>query len=70
MGLFETNIPVPDLGGRVEIKTTRRDSDSLVTLQVIPIETFKICLCNLAAAAVVLTDEKHFYSICHFTLLV
>lgn len=32
MGLTETNIPVPDLGGRVEIKTTRRDSDSLVTL--------------------------------------
>jgi hypothetical protein len=32
MGLSETNIPVPDLGGRVEIKTTRRDSDSLVTL--------------------------------------
>ncbi len=32
MGLSETNIPVPDLGGRVEIKTTRRDSTSLVTL--------------------------------------
>ena len=32
MGLPETNIPVPDLGGRVEIKTTRRDSTSLVTL--------------------------------------
>ncbi len=32
MGLPETNIPVPDLGGRVEIKTTRRDSSSLVTL--------------------------------------
>lgn len=32
MGLPETNIPVPDLGGRVEIKTTRRDSNSLVTL--------------------------------------
>lgn len=32
MGLSETNIPVPDLGGRVEIKTTRRDSASLVTL--------------------------------------
>lgn len=32
MGLSETNIPVPDLGGRVEIKTTRRDSDSLVIL--------------------------------------
>jgi len=32
MGLSETNIPVPDLGGRVEIKTTRRNSDSLVTL--------------------------------------
>ena len=32
MGLAETNIPVPDLGGRVEIKTMRRDSTSLVTL--------------------------------------
>jgi len=32
MGLSETNIPVPDLGGRVEIKTTRRGSDSPVTL--------------------------------------
>jgi hypothetical protein len=32
MGLSETNIPIPDLGGRVEIKTTRRDSTSLVTL--------------------------------------
>lgn len=32
MGLPETNISVPDLGGRVEIKTTRRDSDSLITL--------------------------------------
>ena len=32
MGLSETNIPVPDLGGRVEIKTTRRASTSLITL--------------------------------------
>ncbi len=32
MGLKETNIPIPDLGGRVEIKTARRDSASLVTL--------------------------------------
>lgn len=32
MGLSETNIPVPDLSGRVEIKTTRRGSSSLVTL--------------------------------------
>ncbi|MBI5047460.1 MAG: hypothetical protein HZB54_00725 [Deltaproteobacteria bacterium] len=32
MGLPETNIPVPDLGGRVEIKTTRRDASSPVTL--------------------------------------
>lgn len=32
MGLSETNIPVPDLGGRVEVKTTRRDSTSLITL--------------------------------------
>jgi len=32
MGLQETNIPIPDLGGRVEIKTARRGSASLVTL--------------------------------------
>lgn len=32
MGLTETNIPIPDIGGRVEIKTTRRDASSLVTL--------------------------------------
>ena len=32
MGLTETNIPIPDIGGRVEIKTTRKDSASLVTL--------------------------------------
>jgi len=32
MGLIESNIPVPDIGGRVEIKTTRKDSSSLVTL--------------------------------------
>jgi len=32
MGLGETNIPIPDIGGRVEIKTTRKNSTSLVTL--------------------------------------
>lgn len=32
MGLSETNIPIPDLGGRVEIKTVRRDVNSLVSL--------------------------------------
>lgn len=32
MGLVETNIPIPDLGGRTEIKTTRKDSTSLLTL--------------------------------------
>jgi len=31
-GLAETNIPIPDIGGRIEIKTTRKDSTSLVTL--------------------------------------
>lgn len=30
--LQETNIPIPDIGGRVEIKTVRRDSQSLITL--------------------------------------
>lgn len=32
IGLQETNIPIPDIGGRVEIKTTRKDSSSLITL--------------------------------------
>jgi hypothetical protein len=32
MGVDENNIPIPDIGGRVEIKTTRRDSNSLLTL--------------------------------------
>jgi len=32
MGLVETNIAVPDIGGRVEIKTTRKKSSSLITL--------------------------------------
>lgn len=32
MGLSETNIPIPDLGGRTEIKTTRRCCTSLITL--------------------------------------
>jgi len=31
-GVQENNIPIPDIGGRVEIKTMRRDSQSLITL--------------------------------------
>jgi len=31
-GVRENNIPIPDIGGRVEIKTVRRDSQSLITL--------------------------------------
>jgi len=31
-GIMENNIPIPDIGGRVEIKTIRRDSQSLITL--------------------------------------
>ena len=31
-GINENNIPIPDIGGRVEIKTVRRNSQSLVTL--------------------------------------
>lgn len=31
-GVRENNIPIPDIGGRVEIKTIRRDSQSLITL--------------------------------------
>lgn len=32
LGLKETNIPIPDIAGRVELKTTRRDANSLITL--------------------------------------
>ncbi|NPV14055.1 hypothetical protein HPY86_03880 [candidate division WOR-3 bacterium] len=31
-GVIENNIPIPDIGGRVEIKTVRKDSQSLITL--------------------------------------
>ncbi len=31
-GVEENNIPIPDIGGRVEIKTVRKDSQSLITL--------------------------------------
>ena len=32
LGLDETNIAIPDIGGRVEVKTTRRNVNSLITL--------------------------------------
>ena len=32
LGLKESNIAIPDLGGRVELKTSRRESSSLITL--------------------------------------
>lgn len=32
LGLKETNISIPDIGGRVEIKATRRNVNSLITL--------------------------------------
>ncbi|GAB6182824.1 MvaI/BcnI family restriction endonuclease [Thermodesulfovibrio hydrogeniphilus] len=32
LGIQENNIPVPDIGGRLEIKATRKDSNSLLTL--------------------------------------
>jgi len=32
LGLSESNISIPDIGGRVELKTTRRNSKSLITL--------------------------------------
>ncbi len=31
-GVKENNLPIPDIGGRVEIKTMRRDSQSLISL--------------------------------------
>lgn len=32
LGLGETNLQIPDLGGRIELKTARRGSGSLITL--------------------------------------
>lgn len=32
LGLNETNIAIPDIGGRVELKGTRRNANSLITL--------------------------------------
>lgn len=32
LGLNETNIPIPDAGGRVEFKASRKDSNSAITL--------------------------------------
>jgi hypothetical protein len=32
LGLKETNIAIPDVGGRVELKATRRSANSLITL--------------------------------------
>ncbi len=32
LGISENNLPIPDIGGRVEIKTVRKESQSLVTL--------------------------------------
>ncbi|MGB4428151.1 MAG: MvaI/BcnI family restriction endonuclease [Thermacetogeniaceae bacterium] len=32
IGLDETNLQIPDIGGRIEIKTARRNSGSLITL--------------------------------------
>ncbi len=32
LGLIETNIAIPDIGGRVELKATRRNVNSLITL--------------------------------------
>ena len=31
LGLDETNIAIPDIGGRVELKATRRNVNSLIT---------------------------------------
>jgi hypothetical protein len=32
LGLSETNVAIPDIGGRVEIKATRKNANSLITL--------------------------------------
>lgn len=32
LNLNETNIAIPDIGGRVELKATRKNSSSLITL--------------------------------------
>jgi len=32
LGISENNLPIPDIGGRIELKTIRKESQSLVTL--------------------------------------
>ncbi len=32
LGIDETNIAIPDIGGRVELKATRKNANSLITL--------------------------------------
>ncbi len=32
LGLDENNLPIPDIGGRVEVKATRKSSNNLITL--------------------------------------
>ena len=32
LGLIENNLPIPDIGGRVEVKTTRLNTKNLITL--------------------------------------
>ena len=32
LGLTENNLPIPDIGGRVEVKATRSTTNNLITL--------------------------------------
>jgi hypothetical protein len=32
LGLTENNLPIPDIGGRVEVKATRTNTNNLITL--------------------------------------
>lgn len=47
LGLRETNIAIPDIGGRVEIKSTRKNSNSLITLFTFNRGVWKIKQSNL-----------------------
>lgn len=61
-GIAENNIPIPDIGGRVEIKTIRRDSQSLITLF-----TFNRCVWHVKQKELIqkygYIDEKGRYAL-------
>ncbi|MGC9034864.1 MAG: MvaI/BcnI family restriction endonuclease, partial [Verrucomicrobiia bacterium] len=62
LGIKENNLPIPDIGGRTEIKTIRKDSQSLLTLF-----TFNKGVWNIKQKDLILKygyiDEKNRYAL-------